>query len=412
MKVLHLVGGELNGGAARGAYWLHQSLIELGIGSKILTNAKDVLNYSSVESIAKTKKQKIINMLRSQLDQVPIYLYPQRQTGNFSTAFFGYDFTKHPLYCWADIIHLHWINASFINIKVLSEVKKPIIWTMRDMWPMTGGCHYPVECENFKFGCGNCKQLNSKHHYDLSYWIVKRKMKFYPKNMKIIAVSHWLGDKAKESAIFKDFDIRIIPNGINCKEFFPVEKKIARDILGINTNKKVILTGAQNLKDFYKGYDKFIEAVKFLDRNKYLLVFFGNLDDDVLNDLGFEYKNFGFLYDTVSLRLLYSAADVFVAPSIIEAFGKTLAESMACGTPVVCFDATGPRDIVSHKIDGYKATPFYPTDLANGIEWILNISNYEEICKNARKKILENFDSRVVAQRYIELYNEVLKEIK
>lgn len=412
MKVLHLAGGELRGGAGRGAYWLHQGLIELGVDSKILSNAKDTLGDSTVESITKTKKQKIINMLRAQLDSLPTCLYPKRKRVIFSTSFFGYDFTKHPLYHWADIIHLHWINGVFVNIKHLSKVKKPIIWTMRDMWPMTGGCHYSIDCEGFKSGCGNCKQLNSKSNYDLSWWIVKRKIKYFPKNMKIVAISHWLGDKAKESIIFKDFDIRTIPNNVNCKEFFPVEKKIARDILGINTNKKVILTGAQSLKDFYKGFVKFIEAVKSLDKNKYLLVFFGNLDDDALNDFGFEYKNFGFLYDIVSLQLLYSAADVFVAPSIMDAFGKTLAESMACGTPVVCFDATGPRDIVSHKIDGYKAKPFDPTDLANGIEWILNTSNYEEICKNAREKVLKDFDSRVVAQRYIELYKEVLREVK
>lgn len=81
-----------------------------------------------------------------------------------------------------------------------------------------------------------------------------------------------------------------------------------------------------------------------------------------------------------------------------------------CETPVVCFDATGPRDIVSHKIDGYKAKPFDPTDLTNGIEWILNTSNYEELSSNARSKVLREFDVKVVAESYVKLYREAMEE--
>jgi glycosyltransferase involved in cell wall biosynthesis len=411
MKVLHIVGGGLRGGAARGAYWLHQGLIELGVDSKILSNAEDTLNDPKIESISKTKKQKINNMLRVQLDLLPTHLYSKRRRVIFNASFFGYDFTTHRLYNWADIIHLHWINDGFINIKHLSKVKKPIIWTMRDMWPMTGGCHYSMDCENFRSGCGNCKQLNSQRKYDLSWWVIKRKIKYFPKNMKIVGISYWLSDKARESIVFKDFDIRTIHNNLNCKEFFPVERTVARDVLEINTNKKIILAGAQNLKDFYKGFVKFIEAVKYLDKNKYLLVFFGNIDDDSINNLGFEYKNFGFLYDIVSLRLLNSASDVFVSSSIMDAFGKTLAESMACGTPVVCFDATGPRDIISHKIDGYKAKPFDAIDLARGIEWITeDEKRWNILSKQARQKVEKEFRLELIAQKYLDLYNEILEK--
>ena len=100
---------------------------------------------------------------------------------------------------------------------------------------------------------------------------------------------------------------------------------------------------------------------------------------------------------------------MFVAPSLMDAFGKTLAEAMACGTPVVCFDATGPKDIVDHKINGYLAKPFESEDLADGIEWVLNASNYDELCLNAREKVVREFDSEVVAKKYIKLYEEILK---
>ena len=145
-----------------------------------------------------------------------------------------------------------------------------------------------------------------------------------------------------------------------------------------------------------------------MDKTKYFLCFFGKLDSKIIENLGFEYKNFGYLNDNISLRLTYSCADVFVAPSLMEAFGKTLAESMACRTPAVCFDATGPKDIITHKVDGYKAKPFEGEDLANGIEWVLNNDNYDKLCRNARKKVMENFDIKVIAEKYKKLYKEII----
>ena len=409
MKILHIVAGDLNGGAARGAYWLHSGLKELNIDSKIFTNSKITLGDNSVVTINNSKKRKAINIIRGQLDNLFPLFYRKRKKIIFSSSFFGVDFTKTNEYKEADIVHLHWINGSFVNIKHLGKIEKSIVWTMRDMWPMTGGCHYAMECDKYKTGCGNCEQLNSHSSYDLSKFILNRKKKYLPKDMKIVGISHWLSDEAKKSELFKDYDVRTISNNIDSKEFFPVDKDIARKILGIKSSKKIILVGSTNLKDFYKGFDKYLEAIKQLDKEKYFLCFFGNVDKNVVSDLGFEYKSFGYLNDNISLRLVYSCANVFVAPSLMDAFGKTIAESMGCGTPVVCFDATSPKDIVTHKVDGYKAESFKSDDLSSGIEWILNNKNYEELCQKARNKVVGEFDSVVVAKKYIELYEEILK---
>ena len=121
----------------------------------------------------------------------------------------------------------------------------------------------------------------------------------------------------------------------------------------MQTDKKVVLAGAISLKDSYKGFDRYLEALKHLDPDEYHLCFFGRQNRAVVDALGFDYTHFGYVHDAIALRLVYSAADVFVAPSLMEAFGKTIAEAMACGTPAVCFDATGPRDIVQHQVDGH-----------------------------------------------------------
>jgi glycosyltransferase involved in cell wall biosynthesis len=407
-KILHIVAGNLTGGAARGAYWLHKGLLDAGINSKMLINSIDDLEDETITSTISNPKQKLVNKIHAKVEQLPLKIYKDRKKYIFSTALQGYDITRHPLYEWANIIHLHWINNGFINIKDLKKIKKPIVWTMRDMWPFTGGCHYSMECNNYITGCGSCIQLGSKKKYDLSHYIVNRKQRNFPKNMTMVGISNWLSNKARESTILSDYDIRTIYNNIDCNSFFPVNKTHARKILGIETEKKVILCGAQNINDFYKGFEKYLTSLSLLNKDQFLLLFFGKLKKSTVNNIGFEYIDFGFLYDTISLRLLYSAADVFVAPSLMEAFGKTIAEAMACGTPVVCFDSGGQGEIVEHKQDGYKAIAFDAIDLSNGIKWIVEHPNPNVLAQKARDKIKLNYDVKVIVKKYQELYDEIL----
>jgi len=410
LKILHIVGGNLSGGAARGAYWLHQGLRKTGVDSKILVQQTDVKD-KNVISLTNNKTTKLKQIILSNLDQSPVWLYKNRNRVIFSAGFLGNNIFKTREYKEADIIHLHWICGGMFSISQIGKIQKPVVWTMRDMWPMTGGCHYcAMDCKRYETGCGYCSQLNSQSKYDLSYFILKKKRASFSKNMKMVGISNWLSDCAKRSFLFKDFDIRTIFNNVNTKDFFPVEKSVARDVLGLPNNKKIILAGAQNLKDFYKGFDKYLEAIRQLkDKSNFFLLFFGNMDENIITQSGFEYKSLGFLHDIVSLRLAYSASDVFVAPSIMDAFGKTLAESMSCGTPVVSFDATGPKDIVDHKINGYKAKPFDTSDLAVGINWVLSDENrHKELCVKAREKAVESFDIEKIAGQYAELYGEVI----
>lgn len=408
MKILHLVAGELSGGAARGAYWLHLGLLEAGIESKILTNARNTLGDKTVLTIINSKPSQIKNSLRAQVDKLIVRPYPKRQKNIFSGGLAGYNFKNLKEYIEADIIHLHWINGGLVNIKDLESINKPIVWTMRDMWPITGGCHYSMGCTNFKEGCGNCVQLGSNNKNDISKFILERKVKFLPQKTVFVGLSNWLTQQAAESSFLKNKDTRTIFNNINCTDFFPLAKKTAREILGIQTNKKIILAGSTDSKDFYKGFDKYLSALKSLNPNKYHLCFFGNLDKSIISPMGFEFTNLGYLHDSISLRLAYSSADVFVAPSLMDAFGKTLTEAMACGTPVVCFDATGPKDIVTHLHDGYKAEPFRSDSLAEGIAWVTNSPNYEQLCMNARNKVVDTFDYKIIAKQYKDLYHEIL----
>lgn len=403
MKILHLVGGKLTGGAARGAYWLHQGLLELGTESMVLANSKQTLGDPTVFTTAGAWAGKAVYKINAAMDA----LLCRKARGTFSTGLVGVNPTRTSSYHEADLVHLHWINEGLVNVRHLRQVAKPMVWTMRDMWPMTGGCHYAMDCERYQTGCGRCPQLGSRRDNDLSRLIWKRKKRNLPETMKLIGISHWLSDCARTSALFRDFDVRTIHNNINTKDFFPIEKHVARKVLGLPADRAILLAGAQRLDDRYKGFTTLLKAVEHLKADP-LLLFFGNLDPGTIAKLRRDHVHLGYLHDPVLLRLAYSAADVFAAPTHMDAFGKTLAEAMACGTPVVCFDAAGPRDIVDHKINGYKARPFDPQEFAKGVDWVLEHPNPETLARHARDKVMQTFDSRVIAKQYLKLYREML----
>lgn len=406
-KVLHIVAGEINGGAARGAFWLHKELLNQEVNSKLLTNTYISGNYPEVYSFYSKKKLRILNFLINKIEAVILKRYFKRHKYIFSTGLFGLPITSHYLYNWADIIHLHWINQSFVSIKEISKIKKPIVWTVRDMWPLTGGCHYSMQCENYINKCGECFQLKSSQQKDLSSFILKRKINFYPQSINLVAISTWMKDQIKQSRVFRSHQVTLIYNGINTNIFYPEKKDLCKKKLDIHTEKTILLIGAQNPNSYYKGFNIFLEALKLLDPNAFYIVLFGKNSDLNLSSYGFEYKSFGYINDDSIMRLLYSVADVFVAPSLMEAFGKTITESMACETPVVCFDSAGPKDIVTHKNDGYKARINDVDDFAYGIKWLSSNKYKHSIAKNARIKVVDFFCIEKITTHYKELYQSI-----
>jgi glycosyltransferase involved in cell wall biosynthesis len=410
MRVLHFIGGELTGGAARGAYWLHEGLRRDGVDSRILTNSRETYGSAHVASVNQSGTQRIVNAVRSRMDQLPVKLYRHRKTEIFSPAMVGYDFKSHPLFTWADIIHLHWINGGFVNIGHLDAIKKPVVWTLRDMWPITGGCHVAMDCTRYQTGCGQCPQLGSSSVRDLSRITINRKKKNLPGNLTMVGISHWISQCARESSLFRERPVMTIHNNVNCQDFFPIDTASAKRILDIPVTKKVVLAGAQKGKHAWKGFNLFLQSLQHLEKENVLVLLFGETDEEELKKTGFDYKLLGTLNDLISLRVAYSAADVYVSPAVMEAFGKTIAEAMACGTPAVCFAATGPRDIVEHKTSGYAATPFDVEDLARGIRWVLAQADDPALGQRARQRVLAQFDTPVIAARYKELYTHLLTQ--
>ncbi len=414
MKILHINTSDLNGGAARAAYRLHKSLLFEGVESKILVQQKLSDDYT-VDAYPKSFSQKILSKLRPIIDSFPVRFYNTKTL--FSTSWFGFNNVVNQINALEpDVVHLHWINMGMIKLEHLTKIKAPIVWTLHDNWPFTGGCHIMWDCIKYKDNCGACPRLDSRKKNDLSRKIFNRKKYIFSKlpNMVIIGVSNWIKNCAKESSLFKNHQIIKLPNPIDTSVFKPSDKKLARELWNLPSDKKLVLFGAMRATDdINKGFKELSESLNLLNETDNIeFVIFGSSEPRIKEVFKFKTHYLGHLNDNISLVTLYSAVDVMIVPSLQESFGQTASESMACGTPVVAFAHSGLLDIIDHKITGYLAKPFETKDLARGIEWILNHNNFDEISKAARKKIIYEFDSRIVVQKYIELYDSILNDSK
>jgi glycosyltransferase involved in cell wall biosynthesis len=177
----------------------------------------------------------------------------------------------------------------------------------------------------------------------------------------------------------------------------------------LSQDKKIVLFGAMNATgDLRKGFNELVQAIQALKTGNVELVVFGSEKPESPHNFGFDPIYLGHLFDDLSLRITYNAADVMVVPSRQENLSNAIMESLACGTPVVGFDIGGNSDMIEHKRNGYLATPFKPLDLAAGIDWVLTNPNYESLRRNAREKVIREFESSLVAKKYIRLYNQIL----
>lgn len=414
MKVIIVNTHDSRGGAARAAYRLHRALQTTGVESQMFVQIKACDDYTV--SGPGTVLGRAGAAVRPRLDSLPVMLYKKRRDTLFSSSWIpSLNLVRKINASDADIVHLQWINAGMFRLEDLARIKKPIVWTLHDMWAFTGGCHIDGGCGKYINICGSCPMLGSLNTNDLSTLIFKRKARTFHrlKNMTIVSVSRWLADIAKKSSLLRDKCIVNLPNPINTNDYKPLQKEIARDIVGLASGRKLVLFGAMNsTNNPNKGFSKLIEALLKIKSNEIELVIFGASKPQNELNLGFPVHYLGWLYDDLSLRIIYSAADVTVVPSLQEAFGQTASESMACGTPVVAFGTSGLLDIVEHKKNGYLAKPFDSDDLAIGIDWTLSHPDRNLLSQNARQKVLDHFEAGKIAHQYIDLYEKILEKTR
>ena len=404
MRILHISTTDIKGGAGIAAYRLHKGLINNGIESIMFVQRK----YGKADDVlcSKNKFWKLFDLLCFLADKTVASIFGHQNYEITSPALFASMDISIIDKINPDIVHIHWICGGFLSPEKIKKIKRPIIWTMHDMWPFLGINHY----NSHNNDCPNDDNLLDK-------WTWKRKEKSWNNLNDLITVapSRWLAKEARSSKLFGKVRIENIPNGINVNIFKIYDKLSSRKKYGLPSNKKILLFGGVNpLSAERKGYKLLSGVIEELSKssiNKDLaLVVFGSTHNNKLNfNLPTYYV--GKISSEKDLAEIYSAADIFIAPSIEDNLPNTVIESMSCGTPVVAFNIGGMSDMIEDKINGIIVNPFDNVLMAKEIVTILNDVEYQKkMSTEARKKVLKEFDINLVANKYRQVYKTILRK--
>jgi len=411
MKILHIGYSDTLGGASIAMMRLHNSLLNSGLNSKVLVGEK----LSSDENVIGPDKnlEKYFNELKIKIARQKKYIYKYDGKFSHSLNLFSSQIVNKIEKIKPDIVNLHWVNNELISIKQIGKIKFPIVWTFNDMWPMCGGEHYS-DNDRYKLGYDSTQKNINEEGIDLNRYLWKLKKKHWGENIKlIICISKWLREKALESKLFHNHNTEYVPCTLDTNDWKPIEKNKARKNLNLPLNKKILLFMSTNgSKDFRKG---FMYIKNYLDNSsnrgeEILLLNVGK--NNVIKIKNCEILNINETFNGQSdkLKLYYSASDILLAPSILEAFGQVAIEASSCGTPSIGFENTGISDAIKHKETGYLAKYMDQSDFNNGLNWIINelSKNEKYFYRSCIKFVENNFSSNLISKKYIDLYKSIL----
>jgi glycosyltransferase involved in cell wall biosynthesis len=412
MKVLHVSLWDSRGGAAIAASRLHLGLIDQGIDSRMLVARAegnvpkvDLLRSGWGFQLDRAQEKLSYYVSKSQLDES---LFACSLNLRFNNLI------KRINEINPDVVHLHWVGGGMLRIEDLPKIKQPIVWTLHDMWPFCGSEHYSLgDSERWKKAYTNKSRAEQAKGLDLTRRIWFRKIQAWTKvSLASVSPSLWMQECATNSSLWKDNQhVRhaCIHNGLDTDLFKPIEKAQARRDLGLSADLPILLFGAHSINSHVKGGDLLCDALRLaLSKGfKFQLVTFGS--GETSDIAGVRMTHLGRISDASKLSKIYSVADVMLVPSRIESFGQVACEALSCGTPVLCFDTSGLKDVVDHLVCGYRAECFSIDDYVRGLEWLLGIDDKELISAVARQYVLKKFQIVSAVEAYVELYDKQLE---
>lgn len=304
------------------------------------------------------------------------------------------------------ILHLHWINGviTFEELILALESGRRMIWTLHDMSPFSGGCHYAHSCQKFETDCSNCPQVRALFKKRIE--VEKKKELFHRvySNLTLVTPTLWMEKRVKASSRFRDFDVVTIPNPISEEFLSDINKKSARDKLGIPPDSVAFLAVASNLNEPRKNIQGTVEAFKTLQgssRNNHTLLLVGANGEKFSNpELNIRWLG---KMGPSALAEVGAAADWVLSKSVAESAGMTIAECGALGVPAIVLDSGGIAEMLLPSQSGLVATSdeeFVSQILFAGSKMI----DQETLGKHARIFARNRFSPRNIAETYIKLY--------
>ena len=308
-----------------------------------------------------------------------------------------------------DIIHLHNLHGYYINIELLfaylRESGKPVVWTLHDCWAFTGHCCYysMAGCDKWKLGCSQCAQ---RHSYPKSLvmdnsqnnYLRKRKLFTSIPNLRLVCVSNWLAEEVKQSFL-REIPCYVIHNGIDTDVFQYTEGSFRKryNLEG----QKIVLSVSSSWSDERKGLKDVLHLAK-LARGAYKVVVVG-LTEEEKRQMPEDIVAITRTNSMQELAETYSAADYFFNASVEETFGLPTVEAMACGTPVIVYDATALPEVVNEKCG--IVVPEHDIQAVRSI-----ITGEYAFDRSEVSKCAEPFGKKIMMERYLALYSDALQE--
>ena len=419
-NILHIATMD-QGGAWTATYRLHH-LLKKSHHSKLLVKTKSLYDHDILQ-YRKSQKEKLLDYLffkwRSLLKQNDNTFDKNYYFHNSSENFPNYNLVKfiRENNIRPDIVILHWVSG-FVNTKNILDLEKAftckVLWYCLDMSPLTGGCHYAWSCENYKSQCHNCPALPTNNFKDIAFKNFKIKQKNIAlSNLTVVSSTPWVSNQVAQGALFQNKKHKEILLSVNPDIFAPIDKKIARTVLRVPVDKKIILTGSSSVNDLRKGTIYFFEAISTFykslsenERNDYFILISGDYHD-MYKNLPFPHKCTGFLKDEISLALTYQSADIYICTSIEDTGPMMINESIQCGTPVIAFEMGVAVKLVEHGITGYRNTLKDSDGLAKSILTYFTMDDKmrAEMSNNCRKIGLELLHPKRQQQAFEDLFN-------
>lgn len=411
MKVLIVNTSERMGGAAVAANRLMKALNNNGVKARMLVRDKetDALTVTGLSKSVFSQR----HFLWERLVVFSRLHFQRKHLFEIDIANSGFDITRLREFQEADVIHLHWINQGMLSLSGIRKILdsgKPVVWTMHDIWPATAICHLTLDCRKFTTQCSNCKYLpGGGGSIDLASAVWRRKQQMVAdESIYYVACSHWLEREAKASALLRGQKITSIPNPIDTHIYKRGDKLAARRQLGLPEERRLVLFVSQRVTNRYKGMDYLIEACRQLSGTGYEVVILGGHAEEVVEQLPLKAHALGYVSDEQRIVTIYQAVDVFVLPSLSENLPNTIMEAMACGVPCVGFKVGGIPEEIDHRQNGYVADYRNADDLARGIRWVLEESDYDQLCNRAVHKVAQLYSQQSVALKYLDVYQQAM----
>ncbi|ABD06249.1 Glycosyl transferase, group 1 [Rhodopseudomonas palustris HaA2] len=412
LSVVHLAQSDSEGGANKAAYRIHKNLQTLGLRSTFHVGRK-LRDDPSVVPAHWPGVGRLGSDVVAYLNARTLRSYPHRLGTPFSPSCLRYGHLDRGLIAGADVVCAHWIAGAFLNFGQLKGIAAPLVWRLSDIWPFSGGCHYPGGCSGFERACGGCPQLGSTEEHDLSRRGLRaREAAYGDLDLTIVAPSRWIAGLAGRSSLFGGRRIEHIPTGVDLQVFRPRDRLAARHTIGLPESGTIVLFGALSATDDpRKGYAHLLRTIENLAaagrRDLSLVVFGGATQGAATSIAGYPVHHLGSIGSEERLAEIYSAADVLIAPFLEDNLPNVVLEAVACGTPVAAFAAGGIPDAIDHQVNGYLASTGDDAELARGVASLLDRPDAAHVRSAARRLAETRFDLLDCARRYIALFEEL-----